>query len=241
MVDELAAPPLTILEDCVRRWRTLGGLVAVDVGSRLVETLEEEEAGLRALDWLYFVCPDATRVALTALPDADATPVLRASAYAGVSVAAPYKDVEGEAGGGATSWKVRSWGDWEIEVDRIVPQPGMCQSLLDLAIRELQRQSWDELSETHVSGGKVEMCPTAMFNAKSVLRSVVQGVGEEGDAMLSWDTVLEHLGENVRVDMFGAEGTTVKQVLKFVADGNDKIFFVEVKCGVFYRCALETS
>ena len=209
----------------VKRWRELGGLVAVQNGGKTVITESEDEATLRAASWLFFMRTDVAKDALDALPDAASTTVLKASAYKGVEIAAPPKE----------SWNVSSWGDWELKVERIPKQPGVCTSMLDLAVRKLKSSDWDEYESVEVNGEEKAYL-ASMWNPRCSL-----WVKENA----SWDIVMDALGDEVSVEMFGASdssGTTIppQKIVCVISDGNEKIYHVDVG-DAFYICQVLTS
>jgi hypothetical protein len=211
----------------VKRWRELGGLVAVQNEGKTVITESEDETTLRAASWLFFLRTDVAKGALDALPDAASTTVLKASACNGVEIAAPPKE----------SWNVSSWGDWELKVERIPKQPGVCTSMLDLAVRELKSSDWDEYESVEVNGEEKAYL-ASMWDPRCALR-------ENENA--SWDIVMDALGDEVSVEMFGAtafsSGTTVvppQKIVCVISDGNEKIYHVDVG-DAFYVCQVLTS
>lgn len=205
----------------VKRWRELGGVVAITSGgyaSKTVITETEDETTLRAASWLYFMRTDVAKEALDALPDAAYTTVLKGSAYDGVEIAAE------------EPCNVSSWGDWEMKVERIPKQPGVCTSMLDLAVRELKSSDWDEYKSVEVDGEEKAYL-ASMWDPKCSL------VTKENT---SWDIVVDALGDEVSVEMFGASGTVPQKIIQATNDGNQRIYYVDVG-DAFYVCQVETS
>ena len=212
---------LSLLGQTVRRWRELGGIVALDgAGNQEAVTASEDEATLRSAQWMYYLKTEDAKEALDALPDAAFTTVLKASAYAGVEIAAPPKD----------SWDVSSWGDWEIKVDHIPKQAGSMTSMLDLVMRMLKLKGWDEYLTVEVNGEEKKLL-MAMEDPKCILF-----IKEE----VSWETVMNAMGDSVSVEMFGASNTVPQKIVQATRDGNETIYFVDVGDS-FYVCEVETS
>lgn len=210
---------MSLLSQTVRRWRELGGVVAVcGAGNQKVVTMSEDEATLRAAEWMYYLMTDDAKEALDALPDATFTTVLKASAYGGVEIAAPPQD-----------WNVSSWGDWEMKVEHIPKQAG-CTLMIDLAIRGLKLKDWDEYVTVEVQGEEKNFL-LAMEDPKSALR-----LKDE----VSWDTVMNAMGDEISVEMFGAQNTVPQKIVQVTMDGNEKIYFVDVGDS-FYVCEVQTS
>ena len=211
---------MSLLSQTVKRWRELGGIVALDgAGNQQVVTVSEDEATLRAAQWMYYLLTDDAKKALDALPVAAFTTVLKASAYGGVEIAAPPQD----------SWNVSSWGDWEIKVEHIPKQAGST-SMLDLAIRALKLKDWNEYLTVEVDGEEKKFLLT-MEDPKCALR-----LEEE----VSWDAVMNAMGDEVSVEMFGASNTVPQKIVRATMDGNEKIYFVDVGDS-FYVCEVQTS
>ena len=211
---------LSLLGQTVRRWRELGGIVALDgAGNQEAITESEDEATLRSAQWMYYLKTEDAKEALDALPDAAFTTVLKASAYAGVEIAAPPKD----------SWDVSSWGDWEIKVDHIPKQVGMT-SMLDVVMRMLKLKGWDEYLTVEVNGEEKKLL-VAMEDPKCALF-----IEEE----VSWEIVMNAMGDSVSVEMFGASNTVPQKIVQATRDGNETIYFVDVGDS-FYVCEAETS
>ena len=58
---------MSLLSQTVKRWRELGGIVALDgAGNQQVVTASEDEATLRAAQWMYYLLTDDAKKALDA-------------------------------------------------------------------------------------------------------------------------------------------------------------------------------
>jgi hypothetical protein len=216
----MAENELSLLGQTVRRWRELGGIVALEAaGNQGVVTESEDEATLRAAPWLYYLQTDEAKEALDALPDVAFTTVLKASGYGGVTIAAPPQD----------SWNISSWGDWEMKVEHIPKQAG-CTTMVDLALRALKLRDWDEYSTVEVDGEERKFL-AAMEEPRCALWIVEE---------VSWDTVMNAMGDAVSVEMFGATNTVPQKIVQATSDGNEKIYFVDVGDS-FYVCEVQTS
>ena len=102
--------------------------------------------------------------------------------------------------------------------------------MLDLAIRALKLKDWDEYMTVEVHGEEKNFL-LAMENPKSALR-----LKEE----VSWDTVMNAMGDEISVEMFGAQNTVPQKIVQVTMDGNEKIYFVDVGDS-FYVCEVQTS
>eukprot|EP01079_Euglenida_sp_SAG-EU17-18_P006256 gene6256-6075_t len=180
----------------LKRWRELGGHVARPGSPTVVLDLVEakDDLTLRGADWLYLALGEDTKANLEVFRCPSAC-VLKASAC--------------ERDGFPGKKGIDSWGDWEIQVDRI-EKTETCSSVLDLAMRELAEEDWDEFKDVRTIDGIEENRAACMLEACAVMRPLEA----------SWDAVLDSMADNLDEAMFGAEGTVPQHAATFQSDGN---------------------
>ena len=229
---------MPLFERALRRWRELGGIVAVDAhrdcdrGSTMI-AIEEGDADSnypselpidlntrtekRRFELIKFVLGGGGTLC-KGLTHADLK-----RRYEGCDE----RVLQGECGPRANG--IESWGDWSIWIERI--DKARCPDFVELAMQQLAGWDFDESGAVEVDGEVHWVMPYAWFAAGSMLQELPSA---------SWPAALDRIGRNIVPSMFGAEGTVPEAVACFYDDGNLKIYFVDIG-SCMYVCGLSTS